>query len=156
MRDARDAGDALNKARAIAMKLLARREHSRMELDIKLRQRRCEKGVIVTVLDEFEREGWLDDARFADIYARQRREAGYGPLRIQAELQQRGIEAVPPSLAAFPEAEWRQMALQARVRRFGRGIVEDWNERGRQGRFLAQRGYSMEQIDFALTRDEDI
>lgn len=146
------ANDPLAKARATAMKLLARREHSRLELDLKLRQRRCDAGTIVSVLDEFEREGWLDDERFADIYVRQRCEAGYGPQRIQAELQQRGIEGVPASLAAVPEAEWRELALRMRFRRFGREVVDDWNERGRQGRYLAQRGFTMEQIDFALTQ----
>lgn len=83
------------KARASALRLLARREHSRLELSLKLRQRKIESAIIETVLDEYEAEGWLDDDRFADVYARQRMDIGYGPLRILGELQQRGVHRTP-------------------------------------------------------------
>ena len=79
------------KARATALRLLARREHSRLELHLKLRQRKVPGDIIESVLDEYESEGWLDDNRFADVYARQRMDLGYGPLRILGELQQRGV-----------------------------------------------------------------
>ena len=60
------------KARATALRLLARREHSRLELSLKLRQRKLPGDIINAVLDDYEKEGWLDDDRFADVYARQR------------------------------------------------------------------------------------
>ena len=41
------------KARSAALRLLARREHSRYELALKLRQRRIEGDLIDTVLDEY-------------------------------------------------------------------------------------------------------
>ncbi len=59
-------------ARSVALRLLARREHSRYELALKLRQRRIPPDVFDPVLDEYECEGWLDDDRFAEIYTRQR------------------------------------------------------------------------------------
>ena len=57
------------KARATALRLLARREHSRLELSLKLRQRKLPGDIINAVLDDYEKEGWLDDDRFADVYA---------------------------------------------------------------------------------------
>ena len=65
------------KARATALRLLARREHSRYELSLKLRQRKVSGDIIDAVLDDYEKEGWLDDDRFADVYARQRMDLGY-------------------------------------------------------------------------------
>lgn len=138
------------KALAQAVKLLARREHSRAELALKLRKRGFSDTTVEAVLDECETQGWLDDRRFADIYARQRMEGLYGPVRIMAELQQRGVEAEPESLSAVADGEWRRRAVLAREKRFGLGGELAWEERGRQGRFLAQRGYTMNQIEYAL------
>lgn len=132
------------------MKLLARREHSRTELGLKLLQRGYSQADIDAALDECEAQSWLDDRRFAEMYVRQRSDALYGPVRIMAELQQRGISDEPPSLAAIPESQWRANATQLRAKKFGLAADLDWNERGRQGRFLANRGFTMGQIDHAL------
>lgn len=144
-------------ARSVALRLLARREHSRMELTLKLRQRKIEQGVIQRVLDDYEQEGWLSDERFADVYARQRMDLGYGPLRILAELQQRGIQRTPECLANVNAAEWSERALRIRERKFGiQDIRDDWPERSRQARFLSQRGYSGEQVEWAVDRIEPL
>lgn len=135
----------------MALRLLARREHSRLELAMKLRQRRVESPVIDQVLDDFEEKGWLSDDRFAEVFVRQRVDAGYGPLKILADLQQKGIHGTPPELAAIPDSEWAARAVKLRERRFGLGDLSgDWPERQRQGGFLARRGFSGEQIEQAL------
>lgn len=143
--------DPNEQAPEVALRLLARREHSRQELSMKLRQRRVDAGVIDTVLDEFEEKGWLDDDRFAEVFVRQRMDAGYGPLKIQADLQQRGIRAIPPELAAVSDEQWVTKAVHLRERRFGLvDLSDDWPERQRQGGFLARRGFSGEQVERAL------
>lgn len=107
--------------------------------------------MIDSVLDEFEAEGWLSDERFADVYVRNRVELCYGPLRIRAELQQKGIRFVPDSLGAITEDQWRAVAVSVRSRKFGLAdLGEDWPARGKQARFLAQRGFSGDQVEFAL------
>ncbi|WP_148862385.1 regulatory protein RecX [Marinobacter fonticola] len=144
------------RARSLALKLLARREHSRQELRLKLMQRKLTPEVIDPVLDDYESEGWLDDARFADVYARQRMDMGYGPLRIESELQQRGVFRRPDCLAGVSESQWAEKAIQARRRRFGlSGEPLVWDERMRQARFLAQRGYTGEQAERALEAREE-
>ena len=143
--------DPNEQAPETALRLLARREHSRLELTLKLRQRRVDDDVIRRVLDDFEDRGWLDDGRFAEVFVRQRMDAGYGPLKILADLHQRGIQSAPPELSAVPEAQWTEMATHLRERRFGlTDISEDWPERQRQGAFLARRGFSGEQVERAL------
>ncbi|SFN23489.1 regulatory protein RecX [Marinobacter pelagius] len=143
------------KARAAALRLLARREHSRLELSLKLRQRRFENGLIEEVLDEYEEQGWLDDHRFADVYARQRMDLGYGPLRILGELQQRGVHHTPECLDAMTDEDWCAVAIRLRERRFGLSDLEDdWDTKVRQARFLNRRGFSASQVERALEARE--
>lgn len=138
-------------ARAVALRLLARREHSRQELSLKLRKRKIEPDIIDSVLDEYEAEGWLDDQRFAEVYARQRMDVGYGPVRILAELQQRGVHQSPDCLKEVPDEQWSEMAARLRERRFGLAPVnDDLPEKVRQARFLARRGFSSAQVEKAL------
>ncbi|MGM0768840.1 MAG: regulatory protein RecX [Pseudomonadota bacterium] len=139
------------KARSVALRLLARREHSRMELNLKLRQRKIEGAVIERVLDEYEAEGWLDDTRFADVYARQRIDLGYGPLRVIAELQQRGVHTTPECVDEMSDHDWTEQAIRLRCKRFGgHDIRDDWDEKVRQARFLNRRGFSAAQVERAL------
>lgn len=143
------------KARAAALRLLARREHSRLELALKLRQRRFGNGLIEEVLDEYEEQGWLDDHRFADVYARQRMDLGYGPLRILGELQQRGVHHTPECLDAMTDDDWCAIAIRLRERRFGLSALEDdWDTKVRQARFLNRRGFSASQVERALEARE--
>ncbi len=139
------------KARSVALRLLARREHSRLELSLKLRQRQIDNSVIETVLDDYEQKGWLDDNRFADVYARQRMDHGYGLLRIVGELQQRGVHQIPECLSEVTDAEWCERATELRKKRFGLAdISADLDEKVRQNRFLNRRGFSTSQAEQAL------
>lgn len=148
--------DPEHQAKSAALRLLARREHSRFELTLKLRQRKLESPVIESVLDEFESEGWLSDERFAEVYTRSRVDQGYGPLRIRAELQQKGIRFIPESLADIPESQWLEMALAMRARKYGLSdLSEDWPARAKQARFLSQRGFSADQVEQALLQSRE-
>lgn len=139
------------KARASALRLLARREHSRLELDLKLRQRKVEAATIEKVLDEYEANDWLSNERFADVFSRQRLDLGYGPMKILAELQQRGIQQPPEWFSSMTDQQWIDSAVRVRDRRFGlENIRDDWDEKGRQGRFLARRGFASDHIEAAL------
>jgi regulatory protein len=139
------------KARSVALRLLARREHSRLELTRKLLQRQLPKAVIETVLDDYQERDWLSDERFAEAYTRQRIEAGYGLLRITGELSQRGVFENVDTLQAMSSQDWCDQAVRLRRKRFGllelRGQLE---ERLRQMRFLQRRGFTQEQINAAL------
>ncbi|OZA42250.1 MAG: recombination regulator RecX, partial [Hydrogenophilales bacterium 17-61-76] len=57
-----------SKLRERALGLLARREHSRVELTRKLEQAGFDAADIRTLLDGFEAKKWLSDQRFAESY----------------------------------------------------------------------------------------
>lgn len=150
-KDEKDQGQEY-RARSVALRLLARREHSRYELSLKLRQRQIDAEVIEAVLGEYEHQGWLDDHRFADVYARQRMDSGYGPLKILAELQQRGIKQHSPDcLTEASDDDWCRRAIRLREKRFGLGSLDDdLPEKLRQARFLNRRGFSALHVERAL------
>lgn len=79
--------------RSRALNLLARREHSQQELRHKLLARAFDASLIAAVVDELAAQNLLSDQRFAELYVEQRSRRGYGPMRIQQELYQRGVSA---------------------------------------------------------------
>ena len=137
--------------RAAALRLLARREHSIAGLRRKLCQRGWEAELVDPVLDALVAEGLLSDRRFAESFARARIGRGYGPLRIRAELAERGIDTALAEAALEAEApDWRRLAREVRLRRFGPAAPADFREKARQMRFLQQRGFDHAQIRAAL------
>ena len=141
-------------ARRLALGLLARREHSFGELESKLAQRGLDRDVVEIELGRLQEEGLLSDERFVEQFVRQKVERGQGPMKIRAELQQRGVggELVDLELEAC-ESEWPRLAEIARNKRFGDEIPAEYAERARQARFLQGRGFSMEHIRRVLKGD---
>jgi len=139
------------KSCATALRLLARREHSESELRHKLASRNVRDDIIDTLVAELAAQGLLSDRRFADAYARGRYERGFGPLRIRAELQQRGVagDLVSEILNGL-RGDWEDSAIRQRRKRFGAQLPEHARERARQTRFLQQRGFTSDQIRAAF------
>lgn len=133
-------------ARHAAMDLLARREHSLAELREKLTARAFEPAEIEQALARLGRDGLLDETRFVEAFVASRIRKGQGPIRIRAELVQRGIggDAIAARLA--DACDWRALAREVRERRFGAGRPKDYRERARQSRFLEYRGFTAGQI----------
>lgn len=136
---------------AKAVELLARREHSARELAFKLHARGCNPALVESVLARLERERLQSDARYAEVYLHQRSEKGYGPQRIRAELQERGvaeqlITACLRSAEDEGEIDWYERAAAVYARKFGGRAIEDLKDRAKRQRFLQYRGFSHEQI----------
>jgi regulatory protein len=128
--------------RATALRLLSRREHSAQELQRKLLARGYSPDDIDALLQALQSERLLSDGRFAEEFARQRVERGYGPLRIVAELRERGIAEADVKEALAPFAgDWSQRAEAQRIKKFGPARPGEYRERMRQARFLGQRGF---------------
>ncbi|MEZ5583185.1 MAG: regulatory protein RecX [Candidatus Competibacteraceae bacterium] len=64
------------------MQLLARREHTVLELQHKLAQRGFASVDIDSVLADLISEDLINEERYAEVYAHSRADKGYGPLRI--------------------------------------------------------------------------
>ena len=131
--------------RARALRLLARREHSRAELRRKLGPH-VEEGVdLEALLDDFTRRGWLSEERFVEQTVRAKARK-FGPLKIAHHLREKGIgeEGIAEALEQSKAGELE--ALEAVWRsRFGRPPA-DAAEKSRQVRFLQGRGFALESI----------
>jgi regulatory protein len=131
--------------KAQAIRLLARREHARAEIEAKLLARGHDKAEVRAVLDELARLGYLSDARYARSLAGQK--AGrYSRRGIAAELKARGV-AQSDIDAAIAEAgiDDEQSLAALWQRRYGHP-PEDEREKARQVRFLQSRGFSLSAI----------
>lgn len=132
-----------------------RREHSRRELRGKLVAAGHEAEAVDRLLAQLEQERLLSDDRFAEAYIRYRSERGYGPMRIKAELRERGIDdSLGNEQLRAAEVDWFELAEHVRHKRFGSGSPRDFKERARQMRFLQYRGFTSEQIQAALDSDD--
>lgn len=133
--------------RRAAMDLLARREHGRVELARKLRRRGASAELIEAALDRLAAEGLLSESRYLESFIASRAGAGFGPLRIRAELLERGLARAQID-AALAQAgiDWNAQMRDLWRRRFAGERPRDAREQGRQGRFLACRGYPLEAI----------
>jgi regulatory protein len=139
--------------RRVAMDLLARREHGRVELVRKLRQRGAPQELIDSALDRLTEEGLLSERRYLECFVASRARAGYGPLRIREELVQRGLPR-PDIEQALGEAEvdWGEQLRELWQRKFAGQLPADMREKGKQARFLVYRGFSQEQVGRLLRR----
>ena len=139
--------DTLVAVRRTAMDLLARREHGRVELTRKLRQRGALPEMIDTALDRLTEEGLLSESRYLESFVPYRARSGYGPLRIREELSQRGLQRSDIELALRESGiNWQEQLEDTWRRKFSGHLPIDARERAKQGRFLSYRGYSMEMI----------
>ncbi|MCQ9422736.1 recombination regulator RecX [Pseudomonas sp. LJDD11] len=142
--------------RRSAMDLLARREHGRVELTRKLRQRGASPEMIEAALDRLTDEGLLSEARYLESFVASRARSGYGPLRIREELGQRGLARADIEQALKEcEVDWRARLSEVWQRKFSGRRPADARERAQQTRFLAYRGYPMDLIGRLLSGRED-
>ena len=133
---------AATTAREAAVRLLARREHSRFELRRKLASRGHAPRAAEAALAGLVEGGLQSDERFATSYARTALERGHGMHKIRAGLRQRGIEPALANDALDLDAEaWQQRAAAAVRKRFGDAPPETAAEWAKRARFLAGRGF---------------
>ena len=139
--------DRQGSVRNKAMDLLARREHSELELRRKLQSREFDADMIDAAIEGLKRDNLLSDERFAEAYVNQRFNAGYGPFKIRYELAQKGVaDALVETCLAPLSDSWHESMLQQRQRKFGSDLPADYRERMKQARFLQNRGFSPESV----------
>jgi regulatory protein len=139
-------------ARKKAMDLLARREHSRTELERKLAAAGFDADAAADALHQLAQEGLQSDRRFVESFVQSRINQGKGPLRIHADLAQRGIAAgLVDEVLAEVRHDWFAAARDARAKKFGRAQPADFSDKARQMRFLQYRGFEPDQVRAAVS-----
>lgn len=173
-----EAAQARREVRRKSMDLLARREHSRYELRLKLVRRHYDNQLIDEVLAGLVAEQLCSDERFTTAFIHSRIQRGHGPVKIRADLRHRGVddELVAESLTRTDEI-WVACARAVLRRRFGCALPAGGSdgpigapvggltgglmgglagaslgpkEEARQRRFLAGRGFTHAQIRAAV------
>ncbi len=125
-----------------AIHLLSLREHSRKELQQKLLLRGYELHDVLQVLDEFAEKDLQSDERFVEAYTRSRRLKGYGPERIQMELQQRGVtEMLIRAIINEQDESWREAARRVYQKKFGKTEPSTFQEKVKRQQFMRYRGF---------------
>jgi len=128
-----------------ALRLLSGREHSRTELERKLKPHETEPGELARALDDLEAKGFISEQRVVESVLH-RRAARLGTGRVKHELQAKGIsaEAVADAVQSLRGTEVAR-ARAVWQKKFGQ-VADDPAGRARQMRFLAARGFGGEAI----------
>lgn len=141
----------LEQAKKWALEYL-KRPHSEKELRDRLAQKGCAPRDIDAVCALCVDYGFLDDREYAAMIVRHYAAGGYGPGRIRAELNRRGIARSlwDEALEQLPEGtETIDRLLAARMRGADPG---DRKQRDKAAGALFRKGYSWEEIHAAMER----
>lgn len=134
-----------------AVRLLARREHSTVELKRKLEGKGHDRDAVVRVVDKLSSRKMVCDERFAASFVSHHGRRGQGPVRIRAELRQQGAsDDVIAAALSQSELDWAAIAAEVRQRKFGQNPPSTRGERAKQVRFLQYRGFRADQIRAAM------
>lgn len=145
--------------KARALRLLASREHSRVELRSKLGGGQEDEQTVEAVLDRLLELGLQSDERYAQAYVRSKG-LRFGATRLRHELAQRGIarEIVDATLEQLSGddgiGDEIERAREVWSRKFGTQ-PQDAKEWARQARFLQARGFSPGVIRQVLKESSD-
>jgi regulatory protein len=145
------APDDSRAARLAALKLLNRRDHGARELAERLVARGFQRRAADEAVAGLVGERLVDDGRFAEHFVAYHASRGRGPVAIAHRLRGAGVAAESVSAAVdATAAEWRRRCADARRKRFGAKLPATWAEKGRQARFLTQRGFNADQVRAAI------
>jgi regulatory protein len=145
----KEAPDTPAELKARALRHLARREHSRLELQRKLAPYAASAELLQGVLGELEGRKLLSDHRFAESRAHVLSRK-YGMSRVRQDLKARGVAAdiAAQASSAFDEYEKAKQIL----RRKYRFPADSREELARRARFLQARGFSYDVISRLILR----
>lgn len=140
--------------RVRALRLLARREYSRLELQTRLSSDSADSEELESLLDDFEVNGWLSEQRFVDAVVQTRRPR-FGSVKVLHELKAKGVsedgiararEALAESEVSAARSVWRK--------KFGEKPVS-MPERAKHARFLGGRGFSADVVRKVLGESDE-
>ena len=134
-----------------ALRILTRRDHSRYELVLKLKQRGFSRQDIDHAVSACEEYNYIDDVRTAGVYIRQLKRKGFGKKRIQLELKKKGLKGdhvlsiLDERVSEADECEAAERIVKKHSKRFDRE-KDSKKRRDKIYRFLQARGFAREVI----------
>lgn len=142
----------LNSVLHRAVDLLSRREHSAEELKTKLQQKGFELNDVEQTIIRLQNENLQSDDRFTESFTNERKRRGHGPVKIQHQLRQKGIndQLIEQYIDAQDE-KWIHLAQLQYQKKYADKEVNDYNEWTKRARFLQGRGFTSAQIRATVT-----
>ena len=129
----------------LAFAAVRRRERSAAEIREWLARRGFDEEDVAEAIHRLEAMGELDDARFARLYAEDKRElSDWGPERIRDALLARGVSHEHVEAALDGDSYHRQLSRARELLERKGGDLESDVARGRALGFLTRRGYEYE------------
>ncbi len=123
-------------------------------MQAKLQPHAGDPSELESLLDDLEKRGWLSEARFVEQLTTVRRRK-FGAGRILHELREKGVsEAALDAAQSQLRASEIDAARAIWKKKFG-VLPQTLEERGKQARFLAGRGFSSETVRAVLKGGEE-
>lgn len=149
----------LTRARNAAYRFLTCRPRSSAEIEAKLRDKGFDEAVIHTTLSGLTRLGYLDDEKFARLWAESRvRFRAFGRRRIDRELREKGIdpsivrEALDGVFTVDKEIDIAEKAAAGKVK--GMQRLDRETRRRRLAGFLERKGFPYDVIRDVLKKTD--
>ena len=134
-----------------ALDLVSRREHSQYELIQKLNKRFPETiPIIEEVVKKLAINNILNDERFAEMYLNSRARKGFGPKKIEMELNFKKVDSSFIAIAIAEYESWTENAQNELLKKFKGVKPTDYNSKMKQKQFLFNRGFSSQIIERIL------
>jgi len=149
-----DHDERLDDALKRAFRFIAKRERTVFQVSERLQRDGIEAPIIKEAVGQMVADGYLNDERFAQLFAEDRRRLdGWGSERIIARLRESGVsEAIIDSQVG---SRGREQEVDDAVRVLEERLPSkptDPKERDRALGILARRGYSLE-VAYQAVRD---
>jgi regulatory protein len=147
------------KVRNAALGCLGLREHTTLELTDKI----CKKLQLTPDCEELQfclvkltQDGDLSDNRYAEMFVRSRKARGYGPIFIEQEMRQRGLDKeLISDVVNRANSDWNNLAFDLKRKKFGSAELMPMKEKAKAVRFLRYKGFLSQHVEYALRHTEE-
>lgn len=125
--------------------MLARREHSVLELTQKLNDKDYAIDEIEQAISLLIEQKYQSNARFAAEFVQMRVNQGKGSRLISQQLKQKGIEDFD-----FKNFDFFALAKSVKIKKYGEMSAKNYQQKAKQMRFLQSRGFGFDEINYAF------
>ncbi|MUH73122.1 regulatory protein RecX [Psychrosphaera haliotis] len=139
-----------------ALYWLSKRDYSVADFQKKL-DKVCEieemkSSLIIRLIEN----DWLSESRYIAAFVRSKTAAGLGTYRIINDLKQHGVSSADAEACIESQTtDWFEQAKDTYHRKYGETEVEEYKERAKRFRYMQYRGFSVDQINYAMSPEED-
>lgn len=147
--------------RVYCMDAQARRNHSKHELITKMVSRGADADLACEVVEQLAKENLQSDKDFIESKLNSALRQGHGPTRFFQSINQHQLSSdLIQQVIDEIEPDWYALAQQVYLKKYGSislsdstlplGVEERYKEKAKRSRFLFGRGFSSDQIQYAL------